>query len=341
MKYDYAIVIGRFQPFHVGHERVLQFAFQHARRLIVLIGSSYQHRSPKNPFTFEERSRMISKTLDKERVLGEVTYVPIRDMPYNDDAWLTQVREAIKDIVDDDDRVALVGYKKPGDTSSYYQDLFPEWDYLPVSQQYGTFNATDIRNQYFQNAPVISEFLSQEVRAFLRDFVTKPEFRWILDETNFLREYHREWGKGPFVTTDSVVTQSGHILLVTRKHPPYKGALALPGGFLNPKEKLIDGVVRELKEETRINDGKGEIPPKMLMSFIKDSKVFDNPERSARGRIITHAYRFVLPEGKGLYKVRGDDDAEKAQWYSLADLNPEMFMEDHAAIIQEMTGVIL
>lgn len=342
MKYDYAVVIGRFQPYHVGHERVLKFAAQQARTVIALIGSCDKHRSPKNPFTFSERQLMVMKT--NENSPGFL-YRPIHDHPYNDNAWVTEVRDVVSAAVKNDrggpkSKVALVGFRK--DSSSYYQSLFPEWDYIEVPTQYGTFNATDIRNQYFQDSPIISEFLADGVRSFLKEFAFTEDFKWLVNEQKYLQQYAKDWGKGPFITVDAVCVQAGHVLLVTRKDPPYRGALAIPGGFLNPNERILDGCIRELKEETQIEDSKGKIPPKILESFIVNRKVYDDPERSARGRIVTHAFKFEFPNRvDGLYKVKGDDDAEFARWYSFSELQPDMFMEDHAAIISDLTGVAI
>lgn len=334
MKYDVAVVIGRFQPFHVGHERVLKLAAQQARRLIVLIGSSGRHPSPKNPFTFEQRRDMIMSAVPR------CWCEPIHDHPYNDDAWVTEVREVVGDQVEEGQKVVLVGFRK--DASSYYQSMFPEWDYSELPSQYGTFNATDIRKQYFQDSPIISEFIHPDIRRWLHDFVFTENFKWLVSETKYLDDYRKKWGKGPFVTVDTVGLQAGHILLVTRKEPPYQGALALPGGFLEPEERIRDGIIRELKEETKIADSKGEIPPKMLESFISETRVFDAPGRSERGRIITHAAKFEFPNRpSGLYKVLGADDAEKAQWYKLSELRKDQFMDDHADIIEAMTGVSL
>ena len=79
----------------------------------------------------------------------------------------------------------------------------------------------------------------------------------------------------------------------------------------------------------------------MLASFIEDSRtrVFDAPTRSLRGRIITHAFLFRLPERRKLFSVKGGDDAAHAQWFRLGDLRPEMFFEDHWSIIEEMADL--
>jgi bifunctional NMN adenylyltransferase/nudix hydrolase len=138
-----------------------------------------------------------------------------------------------------------------------------------------------------------------------------------------------------------VVIQSGHILLIERGRIPGKGLLAVPGGFVDPGERIRDAAIRELREETGISDGKGQIPPAMLASFIEDTRtrVFDAPNRSLRGRIITHAFLFRLPERRKLFTVKGGDDAAHANWYRLGDLSPEMFFEDHWSIIEQMADL--
>lgn len=335
--FDYAVYIGRFQPFHIGHQSVLKFALQNARKVILLVGSSNLHISPKNPFTFEERKRFIQASARECDSGDRITILPLNDIPYNDTAWCTQVRTLVTSVTGDDAKIALVGFNK--DPSTYYLSMFPEWANIDVKHQHGTFNATGVRELFFQKTPVTSEFLALDVRKALREFAVTDKFKWLLNEVEFIRKYNKEWGDGPFITTDTVATQSGRILLVNRKRPPYVGALALPGGFLNHSERIIDGAVRELKEETRISDQHGEIPHGKLRSFITDVEVFDAPDRDPRGRIVTHAHRIIFPDSKEPFKVRGDDDAEHAQWYNLSDLNPRDFMGDHWFIIQKMTGI--
>ncbi|MEL0210066.1 MAG: NUDIX domain-containing protein, partial [Novosphingobium sp.] len=136
-------------------------------------------------------------------------------------------------------RAALAGYGK--DASSYYLKLFPEWESLQVESQYGTFSSTDVRKRYFQRIPEVpASILSAGVADFLGEFMLGETFKALLEEAEFLSGYPAQWGKGPFVTADAVVVQSGHILLVERGRAPGKGLLALPGGFVNPAERIRD-----------------------------------------------------------------------------------------------------
>ncbi|MES0879356.1 bifunctional nicotinamide-nucleotide adenylyltransferase/Nudix hydroxylase [Roseibium sp. SCP14] len=352
-RYDYGVFIGRFQPLHIGHETVVRAALEEVDTLIVLIGSAAKARDPRNPFTYSERADMFGKVFKHELATGRLILKPVPDHPYSDTAWCAEVQRAVNEIVLEhfnkggvvlhglnDIRIALAGYGK--DHTSYYLKLFPEWGNVQLTSQYGTFSSADVRKQLFQRIPVISSsVLSGAVADWLNAFTLTETFRGLLDEAEYLEAYPKEWGQGPFVTVDAVVIQSGHILLVERGRTPGKGLLALPGGFLDPRESIRDAAIRELKEETAISDHRGEIPPAMLGSFIDSAKtrVFDNPGRSLRGRVITHAFLFRLPERRELFSVTGGDDARTANWYRLGDLQPEQLFEDHWSIIDVMADL--
>jgi bifunctional NMN adenylyltransferase/nudix hydrolase len=152
-----------------------------------------------------------------------------------------------------------------------------------------------------------------------------------------VKKYKEAWKAAPFpptfMTVDAVVVQSGHILLVKRGDMPGKGLWALPGGFLNQEETMLDGAIRELKEETKI-----KVPVPVLKGSIKESKTFDAPNRSSRGRTITQAFLIDLGVGE-LPKVKGSDDAEKAFWVPFNQVKQEKMFEDHHAIIDYFLNI--
>ena len=350
---DFGVFIGRFQPLHIGHEYVVREALKTTKHLIVLIGSANVARDPRNPFTYEERLAMFRKAFAYEMAEKRLIVAPLDDHFYSDTAWCGEAQAAVKRIVLEtgnadgfnangiaDYKISLTGYGK--DASSYYLKMFPEWGNIQIDSQYGTFSSSDIRKEYFQRIPSVpGSILSNDIAEWLEEFKLGEDFRTLLAETEYLASYPEQWGKGPFVTADAVVIQSGHILLVERGRLPGKGLLAIPGGFVDPIERVRDGAIRELREETGISDAKGQIPPAMLASFIDDSRtrIFDAPSRSLRGRIITHAFLFRLPERRNLFKVKGGDDAAHAQWHQIGDLKADMFFEDHWSIINEMADL--
>ena len=118
-----------------------------------------------------------------------------------------------------------------------------------------------------------------------------------------------------------------------RNHP---GQWALPGGFVRDCERLMDAVLRELLEETRL-----KLPGPVLRGSLRGQDVFDHPERSLRGRTITHAFHFEFPSGE-LPAAKGGSDAAKARWFPLADLpamEAQMF-EDHFYIVERFVGTL-
>lgn len=333
--FDLAVIIGRFQPFHLGHLVALQAAAKVAPRVLVLVGSTRIARNTKNPFTFEERAAMIHGCADQ--IDAEVLAQPLIDHLYSDADWISQVQAKVETVAQTvgAKKITLVGHKK--DHTSFYLDYFPQWEYTPVNP-ISTMNATDLRDMLFEHGVVFGGQVPKGTHEFLKEFAEKPEYKTLSSEWQHLRKYREGFKSLPyepiFVTCDAVVVNAGHILLVKRKSQPGKGLWALPGGFIKPEERVVDGILRELKEETRL-----PIHDKFLKASLKGVHVFDAPGRSLRGRTITHAGLIVLHEPE-LPKVRGSDDAARAKWFPIHEfLNmPEQTFEDHWSIGTFMLG---
>lgn len=345
-EFDFAVFIGRFQPFHAGHLQVVQEGLRRAERLIVLLGSAWQARSPRNPWSHEERERMMRAALsaaDNERLLVS----PLMDVPHNDDAWVRNVQATVAGLVTAHHRsphrparIALIGHEK--DHTGFYLSLFPQWQAIAVPN-YRQISATPLRDRLFAAAPAPAQ-LAEE--GLLPPAVADEVGRWIAasadyaelrDEIAFVRDYRKGWENAPypptFVTVDAVVVQSGHVLLVERRARPGKGLWALPGGFVDPGERLLDAVLRELREETRL-----KVPAPVLRGSLHGNRVYDDPHRSARGRTITHAFHFELARQPELPRVKGGDDAARAFWVPLGELDPGRMFEDHYFILQDLVG---
>jgi len=331
-KYDLIVYIGRFQPFHNAHHEILCRAKALAEKVVLIIGSSQQPRTYKNPFTDYERKMLM---------IGdwEVSSYCVKDCMYNDQAWAVSIQEAVaKEVynafyLQDNVKIGIIGHEK--DQSSFYLKMFPQWDHIDV-ECIEPLHSTNIRDLYFRNdvnMNFIKGVVPTKVFTFLNEFKDSESYKQIVKEREFIEDYKKQYASFPypptFVTTDAVVIQSGHVLMIKRKSEPGKGLWALPGGFLNADtdKSMIDCCIRELKEETGI-----KVPVPVLKGNITNSKVFDAIGRSARGRTITHAFKIVLPDGE-LPKVKGSDDAEKAKWVPIWELQSEDCFEDHYDII--------
>lgn len=338
-RFDAVILIGRFQPFHNGHDALLRQALGMADRVLVVLGSSFRAPSAKNPFTWEERATMIAACLD-EADARRVVFVPVRDY-YNDARWAAAVEAGARTAMEKAGyaalRMALAGFHK--DASSDYLKLFPQWSFVTLERQ-GDIDATPIRGLYFDAGEAAWDTLRARVppavARYLESWRRRPVFVALREERESIEADKRKWGTGPFITLDAVVTVAGHVLLVRRKHPPGKGLWAIPGGFLEGRERLFEGAVRELKEETSLDIADAE-----LAKACRAVLVLDHPDRSQRGRVITHAHWFDLPF-PALPSVAGADDAAEARWFpiaKLADMETELF-EDHFMILDGFLALI-
>ncbi len=341
--YDLAVFIARAQPFHNGHKYIIEEALKRADFVLVLVGSTDIPRSYRNPFTFDERRNMILDSFDLDsrfRIFVSKTH----DHTYNDTLWVKDIQSAVNRKLenkfyfpgDGKKSVALVGHSK--DKSSYYLKLFPMWESIDLPN-HGGIDATTIREEFFLSGSSqwSTKNIPESVAKFLLGFYNTPEYKSIRDECDFVFQYKKAWEAAPypptFVTVDAVVVQSGHVLLVKRGAQPGKGLWAIPGGFLNQDERIEDAAIRELREETGI-----KVPVPVLKGSIVAREVFDDPNRSLRGRTITHAFGFRLRDDVSLPKVKGQDDAEKAKWMLLSDLKPDIFYEDHFHIITNIVS---
>jgi len=346
--FDTLVFIGRFQPFHNGHQAVIEQALKEAKEVIIILGSSYAPRNLRNPFTFEEREAMI-RTLYPVDSYPNIHVTGVPDYPYNDQKWIKAIQDKVTEIASPSERtlhkldptkvnIGLIGHSK--DESSYYLKIFPMWGSVNVGNVDG-INATEIREEmmefgiYRGIAAYEHSHIPPKVHYLIDDIIREwahEEYAQLVKEYQIIKEYKKSWEAAPyaptFVTVDAVVVCSGHVLLVKRKESPGAGLWALPGGFLNQNETLLDGALRELKEETKL-----KIAPRVLRGSIKGEKTFDAPNRSDRGRTITAAFFIDLGHEDTLPKVTGADDAEKAKWVPFYQVNRGEMFEDHAGIL--------
>lgn len=133
----------------------------------------------------------------------------------------------------------------------------------------------------------------------------------------------------PAVATDIAVftLRRGalNVLLIERGGEPFKGAWALPGGFLQPDEELDACAVRELREETGVDAD-------LLVHFGN----FSAPGRDPRERVISVAYLALLPSDE--LRLEADTDAAEAKWFPI-DAPPALAF-DHEMILKRALAAL-
>ena len=138
------------------------------------------------------------------------------------------------------------------------------------------------------------------------------------EEREYLEDYNIEQFERPSVATDIVafaVMQDGEqsnirklanrelkLLLIKRSQFPYKGAWALPGGFLRPGETIEETAKRELLEETGVEN-----------PFLHLAGVYSEAGRDPRGWIISNSFISLINAEN--CTLRADTDAWDAAWF--------------------------
>ena len=123
----------------------------------------------------------------------------------------------------------------------------------------------------------------------------------------------------PPLTVDCVVfDRSARVLLVRRRFSPFKGRLALPGGFVERGETVEDACRRELFEETGLKVGQ--------LILIG---VYSDPKRDPRGPTVSVAFL----ARSATTKLKAGDDAKLADWFTFDKTQRLAF--DHAKILAD------
>lgn len=172
---DLGVFIGRFQPFHKGHEKVIDYALSQVKTLLILCGSSEEIRTTKNPFLFYERKNFIKSSLVNYK--NNIYIMPLKDYPNNDLLWKKDVYTKVLSYANSLNKknIYLIGHRK--DETSFYLDLFPEWEMIWVDNFFG-ISATPIRQYYFENPKndLSNLPINAEVRNFLLSFRRNVEY---------------------------------------------------------------------------------------------------------------------------------------------------------------------
>jgi 8-oxo-dGTP diphosphatase len=124
----------------------------------------------------------------------------------------------------------------------------------------------------------------------------------------------------PTPTVDVILQRGSKVLMVRRKKDPFKGQLALPGGFVNEGETAEDAMKREAMEETSF-----EVEPIEILG------VYSDPARDPRKHIMTVVFVGIIIGGSG----KAGDDAASIEWVELAGIEGQQIAFDHSMILRD------
>lgn len=133
--------------------------------------------------------------------------------------------------------------------------------------------------------------------------------------------------KYPALTADAVIRyKKSNLVLIRRKNPPFKGKLALPGGFVDKRETPEQACIREAKEETNLD-----------IKIIRKVGIFSGPDRDPRGLVVTVA--FLCEPLKKSEAPKAQDDAAGLEIVPFSEIPSLEFAFDHKDILKR-AGII-
>ena len=145
------------------------------------------------------------------------------------------------------------------------------------------------------------------------------------DEAAFLATYDRTAFPAFAVTVDVVLltVREGHlqVLLVERDTHPFRGGLALPGGFVQPDETLDAAAERRLQVETGVRRD---------VAHVEQLGAFGAPGRDPRMRVVSVAYLVFAPD---VPPPRPGPSTRSVAWAPVASVESASLAFDHATVL--------
>ena len=162
----YGIFFGRFQPFHLGHISVIQKIVDDGLIPFILIGSSDQERTDKNPYSYIERKTLI------QSIFPEIQIKPLPDVPGDNDTWVANLQATIESHINDS--YTIYTHNKPTEQGKYglpadkfitdYITFAPKVDVSDICDV--NVNATDIRESLYSNVDKLHQTTFQQIELF-------------------------------------------------------------------------------------------------------------------------------------------------------------------------------
>lgn len=337
-EYDLAVFICRAQPPTKTHIRAVnKLLLKKAKQVLIIITAANQPRTIRNPFLAHEREEMFRDCLHDQGVPPEffdpqkedrIRFVSIENALYNDNIWVEDIKHAVRSM-GIKKKIALIGNHR--DYTSYYLNLFKEYDFIEIKDDNGV-SAAELRRLMFT-------MKSEDLRKDLLDRVYHPvyttynmftrseEFTNLQREYQWLNQFPRSKAYPLVCTTVSLIITNGNSIMLSQRRAKKhgNGLWGLPYKRIESNEDDINSCIAKLCDKHSL--------PQLTPSALN---VYDHPERSDGVRTIMLGYTIdisnLTPEQiKVMDGVRSFDMTDVSLYRGL-------LFEDTADIILNQLG---
>jgi ADP-ribose pyrophosphatase len=325
-------VVSSFQPLNAVEKAAVDLALGRADHVTVVVGSANASRSAHlHPLLAHERVRILEDAWAGEIEAGRLSVETMDDHLYVDILWDNDLRKRVM-ARGLRGGIVAVGPVQAG----HWRKVLGASRVIDTPVPSRTPETRKALAEWFiDGVPLPEALFPPATIRFMSEFADSEEHAALGEEAQFCAGYREPYEQLPwppkFLTSDCLVEHDGRVLLVKRAKAPGKGLWAIPGGFLEEGERLLEAARRELMEEAGVDAGK-------LGSgaYLAAKEEFDLPQRDGRGRLVTMGYMFRLLSDRP--EAVAADDAEGVWWASLdGEIDPEQVFADHLGIIEHLT----
>lgn len=315
------LIIGRFQPFHIGHYESIKAVIkkENLDKIIIGIGSAQLQNLLENPFSYDERKLMIKLSFKKEDNIEIYPVIDINDY----DKWVQHVIKEVPafDYILTNNKVTKELFEKNGYSvkslpikslisgteirklianGKNYSESLPNGTKIILEEVKGADKIKRLHNKVYRNPIPATDVI---IELYEKGSGHKPFFSGRLEE--YKQYKHRK----------SIYEPCKGLVFIERKNPPY--GIALPGGFHEYGLSGEENVIKEAKEETGLD-----------IKITGQLGLYSDPDRDPRSHVISTVF---MAKAYGIPKA--GDDAKKVLVLRRNEIPKLVF--DHNKIIKD------
>lgn len=329
------IVIGRFQPFHTGHQSLITKSLNECENTVVFIGSANKSRDYNNPLTNEERKETI---LNSYKGTPALHIVFLHDKPTLEE-WVANVYGLINHMSqgeDDVDPSTVTLYVAKKDEPFYTENFLFNTEVVGLSG----ISGTEVRKNLYKGSGTPFADMPHSTLTLLKGVLASGHWRRMKEEYNSCvsgkakATLSHAYSNPIEPVVHAVVVQGTKALLVKRNSVRGYGQWALPGGFLEANESTQEGALRELWEETGIDLKKLQCAQ---LAVALEENLDDISVRT-----LGVNYLFVVKESEEIEVLVDKTEVLDYKWTELADItgDKEILFYNHNLVVQRLMASV-